>query len=165
MLERKTMNCETVYRHFFATQIVWLQWVKRSSSSFTHPSQTKIDTYSLIVKKINASQYENLEYVSLFWCHFLPVFLFPNSMYVCEYVCVRMGRCVCVCVCVFPPQSSSYIYACHFVPIGFSRFYLPWGSSCSRQQSWQVHGNRLHSFFSFFLFPVCRNGKTKKVNN
>ncbi len=112
--------------------------------------------YSFIVKKNNALQYENSEYVSLSGVIFY-LFLFPNSMYMYVNVCVWVCVCGWVRVCVPPSKFILYIYACHFVPIGFCRFYLPWGSSCSRQQSRQVvHGMAIASFILFSLFSVSR---------
>jgi hypothetical protein len=84
-------------------------------------------------------------------------------------------------LCVFSPLyvSSSYIYACHSVPIGYTGFSLPWGSSCSRRQqdrcsaapnlSLTLSHSLTHSLahsvslsFFFVLFPVfCKTVKQK----
>jgi hypothetical protein len=106
--------------------------------------------------------------MSLFSGVIFYLFLFPNSMYM--YVNVSVCVCVCVgeCVCVFPPQSSSYIYT-HVIlyPLGSA------GSIClgalpvqdNRAGKWCMAWQSPPSFFFlFFLFPVCTNGKTKKVN-
>ena len=124
--------------------------------------------YSFIVKKNNALQYENSEYVSLFWCHFLPVFVSELNVHVRECVCVCVYVCVWVRVCVPPSKFILYIYT-HVIlyPLGSA------GSIClgalpvqdNRAGKWCMAWQLPPSFFFlFFLFPVCTNGKTKKVN-